>query len=192
VDNRLKKLEIVGVFFVFLCGTLLHFLYNWTNGSTLGILFGSVNESVWEHIKIFAMPYIVWGVIELAFSIPYFRQFVVAKVLGLYLLCALIISFFYLYTMILGRHILFVDITSVFVWIAIAHIFSYKVTTSSKDLRQLFPLCLGLLFLFSAMYFSFTAVPPHINLFKDPITGMYGIIPENIDVGAYFMSNTQL
>jgi hypothetical protein len=192
VDNRLKRLEIVGVFFVFISGTLLHFLYDWSNGSMLGVLFGSVNESVWEHIKIFAMPYIVWSVIELACSIPYFRQFIVAKVLGLYLLCGLITGFFYLYTMILGRHVLFIDITSVFMWIAIAHIFSYRATTSYKDLRHLFPLCLGLLFLFLAMYFSFTAVPPHIELFKDPVTGMYGIIPENIDVGAYFMSNTQL
>lgn len=192
MDNRLKRLEIVGVFFVFISGTLLHFLYDWSDGSMLGVLFGSVNESVWEHIKIFAMPYIVWSVIELACSIPYFRQFIVAKVLGLYLLCGLITGFFYLYTMILGRHVLFIDITSVFMWIAIAHIFSYKATTSYKDLRHLFPLCLGLLFLFLAMYFSFTAVPPHIELFKDPVTGMYGIIPENIDVGAYFMSNTQL
>lgn len=192
MDNRLKRLEIVGVFFVFISGTLLHFLYDWSNGGMLGVLFGSVNESVWEHIKIFAMPYIVWSVIELACSIPYFRQFIVAKVLGLYLLCGLITGFFYLYTMILGRHVLFIDITSVFIWIAIAHIFSYRATTSYKDLRHLFPLCLGLLFLFLAMYFSFTAVPPHIELFKDPVTGMYGIIPENIDVGAYFMSNTQL
>lgn len=192
MDNRLKRLEIVGVFFVFISGTLLHFLYDWSNGGMLGVLFGSVNESVWEHIKIFAMPYIVWSVIELACSIPYFRQFIVAKVLGLYLLCGLITGFFYLYTMILGRHVLFIDITSVFMWIAIAHIFSYRATTSYKDLRHLFPLCLGLLFLFLAMYFSFTAVPPHIELFKDPVTGMYGIIPENIDVGAYFMSNTQL
>ena len=182
----------MGVLFVFISGTLLHFLYDWSNGSMLGVLFGSVNESVWEHIKIFAMPYIVWSVIELACSIPYFRQFIVAKVLGLYLLCGLITGFFYLYTMILGRHVLFIDITSVFMWIAIAHIFSYRATTSYKDLRHLFPLCLGLLFLFLAMYFSFAAVPPHIELFKDPVTGMYGIIPENIDVGAYFMSNTQL
>lgn len=192
MNNRLKKLEIAGVFFVFIFATLLHFLYDWTNGSALGVLFGAVNESVWEHIKIFAMPYVVWSIIELAFSIPYFRQFVVAKVMGLYLLSGLIISFFYLYTTILGRAILIVDILSVFVWNALAHFFSYKITTSSKDLRNLFPLCLGLLFLFMVMYFCFTAAPPHIDLFKDPITGMYGIIPENIDVGAYFMSNTEL
>lgn len=192
MDNKLKRLEIAGVFFVFICGTLLHFLYSWTNGSGVGILFGAVNESVWEHIKIFAMPYIVWGIIELAFSIPYFRQFVVAKVLGLYLLCVLIISFFYLYTSITGTHILVVDIISVFVWVALSHLFSYKVTTCAKDFRSLFPLCLGLLFLFVVMYFCFTAAPPHIELFKDPVTGLYGIIPENIDVGAYFMNNMEL
>lgn len=192
MDNKLKKLEIWGVFFVFISGTLLHFFYQWSNGSALGVLFGAVNESVWEHIKIFAMPYVVWSIMELAFSIPYFKQFVVAKVFGLYLLTALIISFFYLYTTILGTHILIVDIISVFIWIAVAHFFSYKVTSCEKDLRQLFPLCLGLLFLFMVMFFCFTAAPPHIELFKDPITGMYGIIPENIDVGAYFMNNTLL
>lgn len=192
MDNKLKKLETAGVFFVFICGTLLHFLYNWTDSSGVGILFGAVNESVWEHIKIFAMPYIVWGIIELAFSIPYFRQFVVAKVMGLYLLGVLIVSFFYLYTAITGTSILVIDIISVFVWIALSHFFSYKVTTSGKDLRNLFPLCLGLLFLFIVMYFCFTAVPPHLDIFKDPVTGMYGIIPENIDVGAYFMNNTEL
>ncbi|MEE0264599.1 MAG: DUF6512 family protein [Acutalibacteraceae bacterium] len=188
----MKRLEIWGVFFVFISGTLLHFFYQWSNGSALAVLFGAVNESVWEHIKIFAVPYVVWSIMELAFSIPYFRQFVVAKVFGLYLLTALIISFFYLYTTILGTHILIVDIISVFIWIAAAHFFSYRVTTSEKDLRYLFPLCLGLLFLFMVMFFCFTAAPPHIELFKDPITGMYGIIPENIDVGAYFMNNTLL
>lgn len=192
MDNRLKRLEICGVFFVFICGTLLHFLYDWTNGSALGVLFGAVNESVWEHIKIFAMPYVVWSIIELAFSIPYFRQFVVAKVMGLYLLGGLIISFFYLYTTITGTAVLIIDILSVFAWISISHLFSYKITTSNKDLRNLFPLCLGLLFLFVVMYFCFTAVPPHIDIFRDPVTDMYGIIPENIDVGAYFMSNTEL
>lgn len=192
MDNRFKKLEICGTLFVFICGALLHFLYDWTNASALGVLFGAVNESVWEHIKIFSMPYVVWSIIELAFSIPYFRQFVVAKVMGLYLLGILIISFFYLYTTITGAAILIIDILSVFAWISISHLFSYKITTSDKDLRNLFPLCLGLLFLFVVMYFCFTAVPPHIDIFKDPVTGMYGIIPKNIDVGAYFMNNTEL
>ena len=190
--SRFKILEICGVFFVFICGTLLHFLYEWTDKSVVGVVFGAVNESVWEHVKIFAMPYIVWGIIELAVSIPYFRQFVVAKVFGVYLQSGLIISFFYLYTFFTGKSILWLDILSVFVWICISHCFSYRLTTGDKDVRHLFPFALGLLFLFFIMYFCFSAVPPHIELFKDPVTGLYGVIPENIDVGAYFMNDMEL
>ena len=190
--KKLKRLEIFGVFFIFVFAVFLRFAYDLTNGSIVGILFGAVNESVWEHVKIFAMPYVVWGIIELAFSIPYFRQFVVAKVFGLYLQSGLIIAFFYIYTFFTGTPILWLDILSVFVWVCVSQFFSYKLTTSERDIRHLFPFALGLLFLFLMMYFCFTAVPPHIDIFKDPVTGLYGIIPENIDVGAYFMNNAEL
>lgn len=187
-NKKFIKLEIAGVFFIFVCASLLHFVYGWTNKSLVGVLFGSVNESVWEHLKIFALPYVVWSVIELAFSIPYFKQFIVVKTFGLYILCALITVFFYVYTSIIGKPILWLDILSAFLWLCVVHFFTYKVTTGSIDLRWLFPFALGLLFLFAMMYFCFTAAPPQIPLFKDPITGMYGIIPENIDVGAFIMS----
>ena len=78
------------------------------------------------------------------------------------------------------------------VWICLAQLFSFKLTTGQRDVRVLFPFALGLLFLFGAMYFCFTAVPPHIDLFKDPVTGMYGIIPKNIDVGAFFMGAQEI
>lgn len=191
-DSGIKKfrtLEILGIPFIFLGGTFLHFLYELTNKSVMGILFGSVNESVWEHIKIFALPYIVWAIIELAFSIPYFKQFVVAKVFGLYLQCLLITGFFYFYTFIIGSSILWLDILSVFVWIFVSQFASYKLTTADFDIRHFFPLAIGSLFLFFMMFFSFTAVPPHIPLFQDPITKLYGIIPKNLDVGAFFMQN---
>ncbi|MEF2919779.1 MAG: DUF6512 family protein [Acutalibacteraceae bacterium] len=188
-NNKFFLLEIIGVFFIFICACLLHFVYGWTNGSLVGVLFGSVNESVWEHLKIFALPYVVWSIIELAFSIPYFRQFVVVKTFGLYLLCGLIVVFFYILTDIAGKPILWLDILSSFLWICVVQFFTYKLTASELELRWLFPFALGLLFLFAMMYFCFTAVPPHIPLFKDPLTGMYGIIPENIDVGAFFMSS---
>lgn len=190
--KRFKALEICGVFFIFICGTLLHFLYEFTDGSVVGILFGSVNESVWEHVKIFALPYVAWGIIELCFSIPYFRQFVVAKVFGVYLQSGLIIVLFYCYITFIGQHILWLDILEAIVCICVSQFFSYKMTTNDKDLRYLFPFALGLLFLFGAMYFCFSVVPPHIELFKDPLTDIYGIVPKNIDVGAYFMNNIEV
>ncbi len=187
-NKKFMQLEIAGVFFIFICASMLHFVYGWTNGSLVGVLFGSVNESVWEHLKIFALPYVIWSIIELAFSIPYFKQFIVVKVFGLYFMCGLITAFFYAYTTVLGKPVLWVDILSALVWVCVVQLFTYRLTTGDVDLRWLFPFALGLLFLFSMMYFCFTAVPPRLPLFKDPVTGMYGIIPENIDVGAFVMS----
>ncbi|HHZ06357.1 MAG TPA: hypothetical protein GX401_06175 [Clostridiales bacterium] len=169
-----KRLEIIGVFVVFISGALLHFLYNW-NGGVCGVLFGAVNESVWEHIKIFAMPYVAWSIIELAISAPYFKRFVIGKVLGLYTLSVLIAGFYYLYSGIIGRSVLAVDIISVFLWIGIAFYISYNIVVSDKEIRQFFTLSLYMLLLYFAMYFSFTVAPPHIDLFRDPNTGTYGI-----------------
>ncbi|HIQ80628.1 MAG TPA: hypothetical protein IAD32_05005 [Candidatus Scatavimonas merdigallinarum] len=173
--NCLKKMEIIGVFFTFIGGTLLHFAYEWSGGAVWSILFGAVNESVWEHVKIFAMPYLLWGVLELCCARPYFKMFVIAKVAGVYFLSAIIIAFFYLYSGIAGTSVLWVDIVSVFVWIALAHLLSYKITLSDRDLRAWFVPALFALLLFAAMYFGFSAAPPQIDLFKDPQTGAYGL-----------------
>lgn len=183
------KLEVAGVFVVFICGALLHFVYEWSEGNVCSILFGAVNESVWEHIKIFAMPYAAWSIIELAAASPYFKQFVAAKVIGLYALSIMIIAFFYLYTAFTGHSILWIDIISVFVWIALSFYISYKLTISYKDLRNWFSLAVFMLILYFAMYFGFTAAPPHIELFRDPVTGIYGIPQKGFDAGAVFLND---
>lgn len=173
--SRFRKMEIMGVFFTFLMGTLLHFVYNWTNGAVWSILFGAINESVWEHVKIFAMPYLLWGVFELACARPYFKMFVIAKVVGLYFLAAAIIIFYYVYSGILGQNVLAVDIISVFVWIALAHLISYRISLLDRDIRAWFVPALFALLLFGAMYFGFSAAPPRIDLFRDPVTNTYGL-----------------
>lgn len=172
----LKKMELWGVFFIFITGTLLHFVYQWSGGSVWSILFGAVNESVWEHIKIFAMPYMVWAGFELAFARPYFRSFFVSKIIGVYFLTAIIIAFNYIYTGIVGENILWVDIVSVFIWILLSNVVSYMLMSGNGNLRGWFSLALFCFMLYGVMYFSFSAAPPEIGLFKDPVTGHYGIM----------------
>ena len=50
---KLKKFEIAGVLIIYAAASLLHFLYRLTDGNIFAILFGAVNESVWENIKNF-------------------------------------------------------------------------------------------------------------------------------------------
>ena len=176
MNKRLLKYEIIGTFFTFICASLLHFVYRWTNGAVWTIIIGAVNESVWEHIKIFALPYILWGIIELAVLQVPARRLIVTKTLGLYILSSITIVFFYSYTTIIGTSIVIVDIISVFVWVMLAHTISYKLMISKAKIEQFFtPACLALA-IYLSMYISFTINPPHLELFRDPLTNLYGII----------------
>ena len=183
--SKFKKCEIVGIFLIYAGAALLHFLYDLTNGNIFAVLFGSVNESVWENIKNFILPYVLWSVIELFGIKPPFKQFVVAKVAGLYFLIAANIASFYIYTFFTGGPILIVDLILAAVWLTLSQYCSYRLTTTEKNLRDRFTIAVFLLFLMVVMYFTFTAFPPHSSLFLDYETGTYGVpvaglLPESV------------
>lgn len=188
-DKLFKRLEIGGGAFVFLFACFLHFFYDLSQGSVLGALFGAVNESVWEHIKIFALPYIIWATVELLWARPPLKKFVCAKALGVYSLGFLLAGFFYLYTALLGRSVVAIDITSGLVFSFIAHFISYKATLWDKNQGQLYYTGLMLLLLALIMIVCFTYYPPTDGLFKDPVTGGYGIQSTPPDQGAQHLDS---
>lgn len=191
MKNKLfKTLSIIGVPVIYAIASALHFFYDLTNGSVLAILFSAVNESVWEHVKIFAVGFVIWSVIELLWAKPPFKKFIVAKTLSLYFLSLAIIVFFYSYTTIIGEPILAVDLISSAIFVALSQYISYRLTLSDNNIEEYFIVCIMLIMLYFVMFFSFTLFPPEIDLFKDPVTGMYGIIDENIDFGAVFLDKT--
>lgn len=186
-NRKFKLLEITGIPVIFLLATLLHFVYDFTDGSTLSILFGAVNESVWEHVKIFAVGYVFWSLVELLWVKPPFKKFVTAKTIALYFLSLAIIVFFYTYNLFSKEPILWLDISSSFVFVVLSQYISYRLITNENEIKDYFTVALMMLMLFFLMFFSFTAFPPKIDLFRDPITGMYGIIEDYIDKGAVFL-----
>ena len=188
MDIRLfKKLEIVGAVFVFLLAVLLHFAYELTDGSVISILFGAVNESVWENTKIFLVAYSVWAVVELLVSNVHFKPFVVGKVAGVYALCLFIIISHYLIKAFSGKTVVWVDITMGIIGIIVAQLLSYRLAVNSEASQPYFYPALVFLALFFVCIFSFTVFPPHLELFRDAETGFYGIIPKHIDRGAFMM-----
>lgn len=190
-DKKLKIAEIIGIPVIYLIAVVLHFVYDFTDGSVLSILFGAVNESVWEHIKIFAVGYISWAIVELMWLKPSFKKFVVAKTISLYFLCLAIIVFFYTYNLFTPQPVLWLDITSSFVFVVLSQFISYKLITSEKKIYEYFYIAVALLMMFFVMFFSFTVYPPKIDLFKDPLTGNYGIVKKYLDTGAFFLDKAQ-
>ncbi|MBQ3418419.1 MAG: hypothetical protein IJH32_11400 [Ruminococcus sp.] len=169
--------ELIGAAVIYGIATLLHFVYP-LSGGALSILFGSVNESVWEHVKIFAAGYTAWAILELLWNKAPFKKFLVAKVFALYLLSLMMIVFYYLYTLILGKNAVWIDILSSLLFVCLAQVFSYRLTVTEKDTKRYFHEAAMLLMLYFLMFFSFTIFPPKMPLFRDPVSGGYGILPK--------------
>ena len=173
--KKLLIFEIVGFIFNSLAAAGLHFLFEASGKELFTALFASVNESVWEHIKIFTVPYVVWAFIEIfCLKIP-FRRFVCSKVFGLYSMVILIPAFFYTYTGIFGRNIAAVDIISGFLITLLAYYISFGLITKAPFIERYYTLCLILFAIYCVCTSFFTFAPPKINLFRDPITGTSGI-----------------
>ena len=63
-DTRWRTWEIIGLLWTLAAGNLLHFVYDWTGKSVAAALFSAVNESTWEHMKLLAVPWILFSLVE--------------------------------------------------------------------------------------------------------------------------------
>ena len=78
-----RKWEWIGLIFTLAVGNLLHFVYDWSGESRLVAAFSSVNESVWEHMKLLAVPYILFSLVEWLALRRDFRNVLSAQAAGL-------------------------------------------------------------------------------------------------------------
>lgn len=176
MGGRVARWQLGGFLFVCAAGTALHFLYQWSGESVAAAPFAAVNESVWEHMKLLFWPMQLWAGAERAVLGGYSRGFWPAKALGTLLGLALIPALYYTYTGALGVSVMWVDIAIFFV--AAAAAFLAETRMLARDWR-----CRGgarasalvLLLLLSAAFVLCTFVPPRFPLFRDPVTGFYGL-----------------
>jgi len=174
--SKILKFEILGMIFISIFGSLLHFTFNFANKFWLVGAFSAVNESTWEHLKLAIVPAIVWIILESKVFKLKANNFLFAKALGAYLMPILIVVLFYSYTAILGYNLLVFDISTFVVAVIIGQIVSYKIMMHrefSGKFNFVWFLSLVVLFL---VFVIFTFYPPHNFLFQDSISGLYGII----------------
>ena len=62
--KEVRNWQIGVTIFSIIFGTLLHFLYEWSNENQIIALFSAVNESTWEHLKLVFFPMLVAGIVE--------------------------------------------------------------------------------------------------------------------------------
>lgn len=155
-------------------GVLLHFVFEWTNGSVFVAPFSAVNESIWEHTKLIFFPMFVFAIIEYMNIGGKYKNFWCVKLIGTLLGIISILVLYYTINGIFGKTPDFVNIVIFFV----SAFISYYTETKLFNQRNLNCIsartALIILIFITILYAMFTFMPPHIPLFKDPQNNTFG------------------
>ena len=164
---------IVGIIIIFLVGSFLHFLYEFSHHNKVVAIFAAVNESTWEHIKICMTPTFLWSIYEISTN-GFNNNFLFAKTMCLLTMILLIPALFYSYTYFTKKPYLIVDIICFFITVICSQLV-FKYTVNLNISNTLFYLSIFILIIEILAYLSLTYKPFKNFLFIDPITHKYGL-----------------
>lgn len=155
-------------------GTILHFLYEWTGESLWSALISGVNESTWEHMKLLYIPMLIYALIQCRFF-PDRKDFWCVKFVGGAVGLLLIPVLFYTVNGAFGKSPDWINIAIFFVAAAVAYLVETYLYNNAL-LKCPHPrLAIFVIVLVGISFVVFTFITPQIPLFRDPITGTYGI-----------------
>lgn len=158
---------IIGFFFTIIAGSLLHFVYGWSNNNPTISVFAPMNESTWEHLKMFFTPTLLFTLCTGVFYSKRYGNLLTGNVFSLFIGIIGIIVIFYTYTGILGDNYLSLDILTFVISTFLAYGTAYII---SKQKRVHFPLLVNvlLILLLGIAFVTFTFNSPDLNLFQSP------------------------
>jgi len=178
-QNNIRNLlvyELIGIIFIIFLGSAMHFTFELSGGQSIVGIFSSVNESVWEHLKLAYWPTLLYAISGYFFLKNQAINLFPAKALGAGLMILIIPAIFYGYTSITCESIFVVDIASFIFAVIIGQAASYKVMTYKKLPLYLNIISISFLALLAIIFALFTFYPPRWPIFQDAVTGKYGII----------------
>ena len=151
---------------------VLHELYDWTGGSVWAGIFAAANESIWEHAKIISLSYLLIAFAEWLPTRKPAKRFWVSKTVGLWgIVCTTAAVYG------LGKSLLYLPAAVHLLFTAAVLVGAFVLENAvarCKCEKWWIPALLALL-LYAVCYLSLTVNAPQNALFKDPITGAYGL-----------------
>jgi hypothetical protein len=175
MKNNVLRWEISGIVFVFLVGSLLHFIFEWSGSIPIVGVIASVNESVWEHFKQGFWPMCIFAAIEYPFIHSQTNNFLAAKGTAILVIPVITGLTFYTYTALTGTEILIVDILTFLAAITIGQLISYKILTLPVLPKAFNYAGIAVIFLIGLILILFTYYPQHWPILLDRNTMNYGI-----------------
>lgn len=165
---------LCGFAFVSVCGTILHFLYDWTGGSIFVAPFSAVNESTWEHMKLLFFPMLIFAIFE-SFFFKERKDFWCVKLYSTLLGLILIPVLFYTYNGVIGKSPDWINIAIFFVAGAISYYFEAKLFDKGKTKCTHPKFAFASFIIISILFMLFTFFTPQLGIFLDPVSKKYGI-----------------
>ncbi len=174
MKRNLSLLQFAGFAFTSLFGTILHFLYDWTNKSIHIAPFSGVNESTWEHMKLLYFPIFIFALIQSRYFKDY-KNFWCVKLLGIITGLSLIPILFYTYNGAVGRSPDWLNIAIFFISAAVAFYVETRLFKNCSPECYRPRLSFSILCIIGILFIIFTFQTPEIPFFQDPLTGTYGL-----------------
>ena len=155
-------------------GTIAHFLYDWTDRNILVAPFSGVNESTWEHMKLLFWPLFLFALVQQPFfkdQENYWCVKLAEILLGLVLLPVL----FYTYNGVFGKSPDWINIAVFYITALLVFLFEWWAFKNDRLPCKYPRLAFAAICLIGVLFVVFTFAPPQIPLFRDPLTGTYGV-----------------
>ena len=174
MNRSLSPWQWMGFAVTSLGGTILHFLYDWLGGAPWIAPFSGVNESTWEHMKLLFWPMFLYALVQSIF----FRErsdFWCIKLRGILLGLVLIPVLFYTYNGVIGPSPAWFNIGIFFLAAAASYIYETRLFNGGAVRCRWAKGALFLLCVIAVLFAVFTFRPPEMGIFRDPLTGGYGI-----------------
>ena len=166
--------QLMGFAVTSFLGTLLHFLYDWLGEAVWVAPFSGVNESTWEHMKLLFWPMFLYAVVQ-SFFFKNRQDFWCVKLKGILLGLSMIPIFFYTYNGVIGQSPDWINIAIFFVSAAIAYIYETRQFNKEATVCKNPKIAVAILGCITILFVIFTFATPALGIFKDPLTGGYGI-----------------
>ncbi len=174
MKQKIGLWQLMGFAVTSLGGTILHFLYDWLGKAAWIAPFSGVNESTWEHMKLLFWPMFIFALVQ-SFFFRDRKDFWCVKLRGTLSGLTLIPVLFYTYNGVIGRSPDWLNIAIFFISAAIAYIYETKLFNENKLSCKTQRRALAALIVIGILFIVFTFFTPELGIFRDPLTGTYGI-----------------
>jgi hypothetical protein len=185
-NGKLLAFEVGQVFFIAIAGSLLHFAFELADYWTPLAWFAAVNESAWEHTKMYFWPGLAYTLAQYTYTRHEANNYWFGKAMALLVTPVTIFTLYFSYLSWSmadgGKPTLAIMLAIMFLGIGAGQAVSYYILTSPPLAPVTRRYAAGTYALLLVLFSTFTYFPPRVPLFENfycyQYTGDYGILPD--------------